>query len=130
MEFRDFFIKGAHNTLRLRNNTQFAYKNHWKSLHSNIVLDKWHIGEIMSANYTIIADNGRNDKETIQVLAIAGPDDAAITITGRAGLSTDILTLSANVDKSSFELIVSPAAAGKEGARVMYTATYFQTLSD
>jgi len=130
MDFKDFFIKGAHNTLRLKNNTQFSYKNHWKSLHSNIVLDKWHIGEIMSANYTIIADNGRNDKETIQVLAIAGPDDAAITITGRAGLSTDILTLSANVDKSSFELIVSPAAAGKEGARVMYTATYFQTLAD
>ena len=130
MDFKDFFIKGAHNTLRLKNNTQFSYKNHWKSLHSNIVLDKWHIGEIMSANYTIIADNGRDDKETIQVLAVAGPDNAAITITGRAGLSTDILSVSASVDKSSFQLIVSPAAVGKEGARVMYKATYFQTLAD
>jgi len=130
MEFKDFFVRGAHNSLLLRNNTQFAYRNHWKSLHNNIVLDKWHIGEIMSANYTIIADNGRNDKETIQALVIAGPDDAAVTITGRVNLGQDILLLSTNVNKSSFELIVSPAAVGKEGARVMYTATYFQTLAD
>ena len=86
MNFKDYFTKGIHGTIQLKDNTQFSYKNQWKQLYSNTVLDQWHVGEIMSADYTIVVDGGRHNKETIKAVVVAGPGNASISIVGRASL--------------------------------------------
>jgi hypothetical protein len=130
MDFKDYFIRGTHNTLRLKNSTQFSYKNHAIQVHPNTVIDEWHVGEIMSAEYTIVVDNGRSDKEVIKAIVVAGVDTAGITVIGRSNLVEDIVNITASVNDSSFQLILNPANSSKIGARVMFSATYYQTLTD
>jgi hypothetical protein len=84
----------------------------------------------MSAEYTIVVDNGRSDKEVIKAIVVAGVDTAGITVIGRSNLVEDIVNITASVNDSSFQLILNPANSSKIGARVMFSATYYQTLTD
>jgi hypothetical protein len=130
MNFKDYFIKGIHGTLQLKGNTQFSYKNQWKQLYANTVLDQWHVGEIMSAEYTVVIDNGRHAKETIQAVVVAGPGNASISIIGRASLANNIVNLDVVVTDSSLQLTASPVDVAATGARAIFSATYYQTLTD
>ena len=130
MNFQDYFTKGIHGTIQLKDNTQFSYKNQWKQLYSNTVLDQWHVGEIMSADYTIVVDGGRHNKETIKAVVVAGPGNASISIVGRASLLNDIVALDVEINDSALKLIASPASGASTGARMIYSATYYQNLSD
>lgn len=130
MNFKDYFTKGIHGTLQLRDNTQFSYKNQWKQLYANTVVDQWHPGEIMSADYTIVVDGGRHNKETIKAVVIAGPSNASISIVGRASLLNNIVDLDVEVTDSSLKLLASPAAGAAAGGRLIFSAIYYQTLSD
>ncbi|MDB4348961.1 hypothetical protein OAA64_01405 [bacterium] len=130
MEFTDYFDRGAKGSLKLRNNTQLSHKGLNKQVYNNTVVDSWHVGEIMSAEYTLVVDNGRDSKEMVKVLVVAGPEDAAVTIYGRATIEEKLISISGTVDTSIFKLIVGPARAGVAGARIVYSANYYHTLSD
>lgn len=130
MNFKDYFIKGTHGTLQLRDNTQFSYKGSWKQLYDNTVVDQWHVGEIMSADYTIVVDGGRHNKETIKAIVIAGPGNASISVTGRASLINNIVNLDVEITNSSLKLLASPVSGAPAGARIIFSATYYQNLSD
>lgn len=130
MDFKNFFTKGLHGTLRPTNNTQFSYKNNWKQIYNQTILDEWHVGDFMSAEYTIVVDHTRSDKEVLKVIVVASPNDAGITVFGRAGTNDQLVNVSAEVTESTFKLILSPAQPSKAGARAMFSASYYQTLSD
>lgn len=130
MDFNTYFDRGANGTLKLKNNTQLSYKPHWKKLYNNTVIDSWHVGEIVAAEYTIVVDLHKDSKEIIKVMAIAGPSDASITIVGRSNIEEKLVVLDATVDLSSFKLIAGPANQDVEGSRIMFSANYFHALSD
>lgn len=130
MDFNTYFDRGAGGTLKLKNNTQFSHKPQWKQLYNNTIVDSWHVGEIMAAEYTIVVDNGRDSKEILKVIAIAGPNDAGITIVGRSNIEEKLVVFDAEVNSSAFKLIAGPASEELEGSRIMFSANYFHTLSD
>lgn len=130
MDFTDYFDRGAKGSLKLRNNTQLSHKGLEKQVYNNTVIDSWHVGEIMSAEYTLVVDNGKDSKEVVKVLVVAGPEDAAVTIYGRANIEEKLITVIGNVDLSVFKLIVGPTRAEVAGARIIYSANYYHTLSD
>lgn len=130
MDFKNFFTKGFHGTLRLTNNTQFSYKNNWKQVYNNTVLDEWHVGDFASAEYTIVVDHNRADKEVVKAIVVASPNDAGITVFARSSTGDELIRVNAEVDLSTFKLLVSPSQPSKAGARVMFSATYYQNLTD
>jgi hypothetical protein len=129
MDFKDYFTRGSHGTLRLKNNTQFSYMNPWKQLYTDTIIDEWHVGEIMSAEYTIVVANGINAKETIKAIVIASPEAASIAIIGRASIANNMVNVDVAVNNSTLQLKVSPASGESAGAKVMFSATYYQNLS-
>ena len=105
MDFKDYFTRGSHGTLRLKNNTQFSYMNPWKQLYTDTIIDEWHVGEIMSAEYTIVVANGINAKETIKAIVIASPEAASIAIIGRASIANNMVNVDVAVNNSTLQAI-------------------------
>lgn len=130
MDFNTYFTRGANGTLKLKNNTQFSHSPHWKQVYTNTVVDSWHVGEIMAAEYTIVIDHGRDSKEILKAVVIAGPNDAGISIVGRANIEEKLVVLDATVDSSTFKLYASPAKSEVAGCRIMFSADYYHTLND
>jgi len=130
MDFNTYFARGANGTLKLKNNTQFSHSPRWKQVYENTVVDSWHVGEVVAAEYTIVVDHGRDSKEILKAIVIAGPNDASISIVGRANIQEKLVTLDATVDSSTFVLLANPANQNVAGCRIMFSADYYHTLSD
>lgn len=126
MQITKYLLKGLGRTLKLANGTQFSYAGPWSNVISAQVIDSWHVGDFMSADYTVAVDRNTGDKEIIKCLVVAGPTNASVTIYGRTGLSTPIINIQATVDNSKVSIIASPL----QGAcKVIFSANYYQTLN-
>ncbi len=128
MNFQDYFIKGLHNTLRLSNETQFSYQNHWKPVYENTEIDQWFLGDFMSAEYTISVSLDQLNKEILKVIVVAAPDTAKVQIIGRSDLGTPLVNITATVDNSRVTIFASPISSGTAGAKLIYSANYYANL--
>lgn len=133
INFASYFSRGVKNTLTVQQGVNFAYKGPWTLVYPNTVIDEWHVGDFMAAEYTIVADLGPNDKEIIKCLVVAGPDTANVVVYGRTNLDRNLLEITANVTASKVQLIVDPAvhesSAVGVGSKVIFSATYYHTLN-
>lgn len=132
LNFSSFFMKGLNGTLRLLNNTNFSYKGQWIPVYSDTVLDKWYIGDFMSADYTISIDFDGQDKEIIKCLVVAGIDTASLSVYGRTNLGNNIVDVSATVNNSFVEVVLNLDSLGTRdftGARAVFSVNYYCTVS-
>lgn len=130
MNFKNYFLQGLKNTLRVSNGIQFSYKGPWTIVADTIVIDEWHVGDFMSADYTIAVDLNTGTKEIIKCLLVASPYDADLTIYGRTSLVNNIINLSAAVDSSRVYLSATPASPSVSGSKVIFSANYYQTVNE
>lgn len=134
INFANFFLRGLKNTLRVKDGVNFAYKGPWTLAYPNTVLDEWHVGDFMAAEYNIVADLGNDDKEIIKCLVIAGPEVANVVTYGRTNLGRNLIEVSAEVDASKVRVIVDPAlfddSTAGFGSKVIFSATYYYTLNE
>ena len=140
MNFARYFFRGFKNTLRLQNGINFSYKGPWMPIEPNTVLDTWFVGEFMAADYTIVVDVSNQRKQLIKALAVAGSSEANVAIYGNSILAENLIDLTATVNDSQFSLIVNPGESPDgstydnstifEGAKVIFSATYYQTIND
>lgn len=128
MNFRDYFTKGLHNTVRLSNQTQFSYKNHWKPVYTNTLLDEWFVGDFVSAEYTITASLDQTSKEILKVVVIASPELAKAQVVGRSDLGTPLITITAEVDSARVRIIANPVSPATAGSKVIFSANYYCNL--
>ena len=127
MQISQFFLKGLNKTLKLINGTNFSYAGPWTTVHiTGTVIDTWYVGDFMTADYTISVDQGSSSKEIIKCLVAASPQNATVTIYGRTDLVSSLINLTATVNNSRVSLIAR-AVTGE--CKVIYSATYYQTLS-
>jgi hypothetical protein len=91
-------------------------------------IDRWYIGSFSSASYFITVEFDSNRKETMQVLVIARAQAANLSIFGRVSLPK-LINLSAAVNDSWVSIIVNPISDVYKGAKISFTATYGQTMS-
>ena len=126
MQFTKFLSAGLDGTLKMNNGAQFSYGGPWVNVVETLAIDTWHVGDFMSADYTIAVDNGSNSKEIIKCLVVAGPANASLTIYGRTDTGSNVITLTANVDNSRFYLYATPVSGAP---KVIFSANYYQTIN-
>ena len=61
-----YLKSGLQNTLLVRNNSGFSYAGPWKQVYVNTQLDRFHLGDFSSADYTVSADLDTNNKEIVK----------------------------------------------------------------
>ena len=118
-----FFNKGLKDSVLLTGT--MSHNGPWKQAYANTLLDRFHVSDFSSAEYTISADYDKNNKEIIKVLVTASLDEASVVVCARNNLGTNLLDITATVNKSYVDITVNPTT-GKEGSKVIYTAQYFQ----
>lgn len=122
------FLRGPNNTFRL-NHRYPSFGRPWTRVYADTLIDSWFVGDFSSANYLITVEFDSNQKETMQVLVIARPEHASFTIYGRTSIQDELITLSATVTASKLYLTASSASSAFDGAKVIFTATYAETIS-
>lgn len=132
LNLKKYLTDGLKNTLLFRNNAGTSHNGPWKQVYTDTLLDRWHVGDFSSVEYTISADFDVNNKELIKVLITASKDRAVIVVYARNNTLNDILNINATVNDSYVDVILNPiidedAATDFTGAKVIYTAQYFHT---
>lgn len=122
-----YFRKGLRNTVALTPGVQFSYTGRWQEVYSNLAIDRWHMGDFSSAEYTLNIELGRDRKEIIKCLLTASPNEATVVVYGRASTNGDIVDLSATVTNSYVELILNPKSTVEQGAKAFFQASYFKS---
>jgi hypothetical protein len=97
-------------------------------VYADTLIDSWFVGDFSSANYHITVEYDSNQKETLQVLVVARPEHASFTVYGRTSIQHELITLTATVTASKLNLNAS-ALPGFDGAKVIFTATYGETIN-
>jgi hypothetical protein len=131
---KKYLVNGLKNTLLFKNNAGISHNGPWKQIYADTQLDRWHVGEFSSVEYTISADFDTNNKEIIKVLITATRDRASVVVYARNNTLNDIIEVTATVNDSYVDVILNPVIDGDltpttdfTGAKVIYTAQYFHT---
>jgi len=130
LNFNNFFTQGVSSTLRLKPGTNWSYKGQWIQIYEDTEIDRWYVGDFSSASYQITVEFNSNKKEVLNALVIARPDEASVVITSRVSIDDDLITLSATVNDSYLSLVANPSDPSFEGAKVIFLATYTETMHD
>jgi hypothetical protein len=111
------------------NNGSFSHNGPWKQVYEDTLLDRWHVGDFSTAEYTISADLDTNNKEILKVLVTATVDNASIVIYARNNTAKDLIEVTATVNQSYVDILINPAepedSVSNAGVKVFYTAQYF-----
>jgi|TARA_B110000503_G_scaffold135898_1_gene217271 hypothetical protein len=125
----NFFRLGQKNSLTIKNNGSFSYNGPWVQVYGETLLDRWHMGDFSSVEYTISVDLDTENKEIIKALVTATVDKASIVVFARNNTNKDLVEVTATVNKSYVDIILTPALPSdsslNDGIKVIYTAHYF-----
>jgi hypothetical protein len=132
-----FFSVAANGALLSKNNGAVAHNGPWKHAYPNTVLDRWHVGDFSTAEYTISVDYNMGNREIVKCTIVANVQTASVVIYARNNLGNDLITISADVNNSYVDIVVNPVQVisivddeevvtfDSAGARVIYTVQYF-----
>jgi plastocyanin len=129
LKFTDFFKPSPQNKLSLKNNTQLAYKGSWVQVYPDTEIDRWYVGDYSSANYTITVEFDSNKKEVLQVLIVARPDQASVTVFGRTSIDDSLVNITATVNNSYVSVIANATDTSFLGAKLIFYAMYAETIT-
>jgi plastocyanin len=129
LKFTDFFKQSPQNKLSLKNNTQLAYKGAWIQVYPNTVIDRWYVGDYSSANYTITVEFDSNKKEVLQVLIVARPDQASVTVFGRTSIDDSLVNITATVNDSYVDVVANATDTTFIGSKLIFYAMYAETIT-
>jgi hypothetical protein len=127
-----YLTDGLKNTILFRNNSGVSHNGPWKQVYPNTLLDRWHVGDFSSVEYTISSDFDVNNKEIIKVLITASRNNASVVVYARNSTVADIINVTATVNNSFVDVILNPVidtelGTNFTGSKVIYTAQYFHT---
>ena len=120
-----FFIKGLKDSVLFQSNGAMSHNGPWKQVYTNTLLDRFHVSDFSSAEYTISVDYNKDKKEILKVLVTASLDEASIIIYAKNNLGTNLVNITATVNNSYVDIIANPTASN-EGSKVIYTVQYYQ----
>jgi hypothetical protein len=92
-----FFSVAANGALLSKNNGAVAHNGPWKQAYPNTVLDRWHVGDFSTAEYTISVDYNMGNREIVKCTIVANVQTASVVIYARNNLGNDLITISADV---------------------------------
>jgi hypothetical protein len=123
-----YIAPGPQHTVALSPGTNFSFMGNRVAISTNTEIDRWHVGSFSSASYFITVEFDSNRKETMQVLVIGRAEAVNLSIFGRVSLPK-LINLSATVNDSWVSIIANPISDVYKGAKISFTATYGQSMS-
>lgn len=120
-----FLTQGILNTLLLKNNSGFSHNGPYKHINDDTLIDKWHIGDIGSAEYTISADLNPENREILKCLVTASANNANVAIFAKNYTSQELVDIEVRVNDSVLELRARPKTSKTAGTKLIFTAHYF-----
>ena len=137
---KKYLTDGLKNTILFRNNSGTSHNGPWKQVYPNTLLDRWHVSDFASVDYTISADFDSKNKELIKVAVTATRDIASIVVYARNNTVNDMLTITATVNDSYVDIILNPIIIAEDedqginavdytGTKIIYSAQYYHTQS-
>jgi hypothetical protein len=127
-----FLKEGMKNTILFKNNSGISHKGPWIASYPNTLLDRFHVGDFSSVEYTISADFSSERKEILKALVTASVDTASVVVYARNSTLDELINIDVNVNNSYVDVKISPAVGEDStisyaGAKVIFTANYFHT---
>ena len=104
---KKYLTDGLKHTILFRNNSGTSHDGPWKQVYPDTLLDRWHVGDFASVDYTISADFDTENKELIKVAVTATKDRASIVVYARNNTLNDIVTVTATVNDSYVDIITT-----------------------
>lgn len=128
-----FFGIGSNGSLLAKNNAAVSHNGPWQQAYPGTVIDRWHVGDFSSAEYTISADLNMSNRELVKCLVVANVQTASIVIYARNNLGNDLLNVSVSVNNSYVEVVIDPIEVivdneitfTSAGAKAIHTVQYF-----
>jgi len=128
MKIDDYLTNGLNDTLLVKNNGGFSHYGPWKNLQSDTLVDKFHIGDISSAEYTISVDLNSDNKEILKCLVTSSLNEAKVVVYARNYTDKSLAEVYALVNNQYVELYLNPKNDAFKAARFIHTAQYFHNL--
>jgi len=125
----NYFTRGLRNTVLAKPGLNFSYKGPWTQIYNGEAIDRWYIGDFSSAEYTITVDLDPTNREILKCLVAGSPNDASINVYGRSTTGEPIVNVSATVNGSFVEVVLTPKDDSKKGAKAAFQATYYEAHS-
>lgn len=125
--FENYYQNGLTESLLFKNNGKISHNGPWSEVYTNSVVDRLFLGDFCAAEYTIVVDLNNNNKEIIKCTLVSIVDSASLVVYSRNNTGNDLVNITARVNDSYVELLISPAIPRAEGAKYIYTAQLFQT---
>ena len=122
--------QGIKGTLLVKDNGGFSHSGPWKTIVGETLVERWYVGEISSAEFTIAVDLDINNKEIVKLLVTNTANNANLVIYSRNYTNIQLVDLSVVVNNSFCELYISTTNNKIEGAKFFYTTNYFLNQSN
>ncbi len=127
----NFFGKGQQNSLLIKNNGCFSHNGPWVQVYEETLIDRWHVGDFSTAEYTISVDLDAENKEIIKALVTANVNKASVVVFARNNTNKDLVEIAVSVNQSYVDVKLTPAVSTdstpNDGAKAFFTASYFHT---
>lgn len=128
MNINDYVTNGLNDTLLVKNNGGFSHYGPWKNLQDDTLVDKFFIGDISSAEYTVSIDLNSDNKEILKCLVTSSLEEAKVVVYGRNYTDKTLADLYALVNNQFVELYINPKNPAFKSARFIHTVNYFHNL--
>lgn len=126
-DFKNYYQNGLNESILVKNNGKFSYNGPWGAVYENTVVERIFLGDFCAADFTIVVDLDRENKEIIKCSLVATIEDATITVYSRSSTNNSLANITARVNDSYVEVLISPATPRTEGAKFIYRSDLFQT---
>lgn len=128
MKISDYLTNGLNDTILVQNNGGFSHNGPWKNLQSDTLVDRFYIGDISSAEYTISIDLNSNNKEIFKCLVTSSLDAANVVVYARNYTDKSLAEVYALVNDQFVELYINPKHDAFKASRFIHTVQYFHNL--
>lgn len=120
-----FLSQGLQNTILVKNNSGLSYNGPYIQVDEEIEIDRWYLGDFVSAEYTLSADLDQQNKEITKCLITATIDEANISIYGKSYTNKSLINYRVIVNDSYVSLLATPAFPKAAGAKIIFTKQMF-----
>lgn len=128
MNINDYVTNGLNDTLLVKNNGGFSHYGPWKNLQADTLVDKFFIGDVSSAEYTISVDLNSDNKEILKCLVTSSLNEANVVVYARNYTDKSLAEIYALVNNQYVELYISPKNDAFKSSRFIHTVQYFHNL--
>lgn len=117
--------QGLQNTILMKNNSGFSHNGPFIRIEEETEIDRWYLGDFVSADYTISIDLDRENKELVKCSITATVDDANLIVYSRNYTNKTLVTLRVLVNDSYVSLLATPAFSKAAGSKIIFTKQLF-----